>query len=338
MNKIKVIQVGTGHDHAAGTMTTLRELIDYYDVLGVCEPNTELKKRAESNPAYTGLKFFELDDILNDYKAEAIFIETEESKLVHYAQLFANAGYHIHMDKPGGTEIEKFEYLVHTMQKQNLAFQMGYMYRYNKAVQRALQMKKSGELGEIFSVEAHMSVRHDEEKRKWLAQFKGGMMYFLGCHLVDIVYMFCGYPEKIIPLNCCTHTDNVNSQDFGFALYKYNNGISFVKTNAAEVNGFARRQIVITGTTGSIEINPIETIEKGSDLLRRAKYKYTTSDMADNKLWSDMGKTEITDVFSRYGDMLIDFAKIIRGQKENPFSYKYEIEMHRMFLKSCGII
>ena len=40
---------------------------------------------------------------------------------------------------------------------------MGYMYRYNKAVQRALQMKKSGELGEIFSVEAHMSVRHDEE-------------------------------------------------------------------------------------------------------------------------------------------------------------------------------
>ena len=51
----------------------------------------------------------------------------------------------------------------------------------------------------------------------------------------------------------------------GFALYKYNNGISFVKTNAAEVNGFARRQIVITGTNGSMEINPIETIEKDTE-------------------------------------------------------------------------
>ena len=61
------------------------------------------------------------------------------------------------------------------------------MYRYNAAVKYCKELKESGKLGDIFSVEAQMSVYHDSEKRKWLNKFNGGMMFFLGCHLVDIV-------------------------------------------------------------------------------------------------------------------------------------------------------
>ena len=336
MKRIKVIQVGTGHDHAAGTMLTLRDLIKYYEVLGIWEPDPALRREAERNPVYAGTPFLNPDDVPVKAGADAFFIETQEDKLVDYAQLFADRGYPVHMDKPGGIQMERFEKLVRTMKNQDLAFQMGYMYRYNKAVQRALQMKKEGVLGEIFSVEAQMSVRHNKQKREWLSQFAGGMMYFLGCHLVDIVYMFCGYPDQIIPFNCSTFTDGVQSKDYGFAVYRYSNGISFVKTNAAEVNGFARRQIVITGSRGSIEINPIEMLEEGSDLLRRSRIKYTLDNGTDAYVWADAGKTEITNVFSRYEDMLIDFALIVRKEKENPFGYDYELEMHEMFLRSCG--
>lgn len=43
-------------------------------------------------------------------------------------------------------------------------------------------------------------------------------MFFLGCHLVDIVYMMCGEPEEIIPLNISTNNDGINSLDYGFAV------------------------------------------------------------------------------------------------------------------------
>ena len=42
------------------------------------------------------------------------------------------------------------------------------------------------------------------------------------------------------------------------AVFKYKNGCSFAKTSATEGCGFLRRQLVISGSKGTIEINPIE--------------------------------------------------------------------------------
>ena len=103
-----------------------------------------------------------------------------------------------------------------------------------------------------------MSVLHDSSKRQWLSTLPGGMMLFLGCHLVDLVFMMCGEPEEIIPFNCSTHCGGVESEDYGFAVFRYSNGVSFVKTCAAEVNGFERRQIVVCGTKGTVRIESIE--------------------------------------------------------------------------------
>ena len=40
---------------------------------------------------------------------------------------------------------------------------------------------------------------------------------------------------------------------------------------------------------------------------------------------------------ARYDGMLSDFAAIVRGEKENPFSYEYELELHRMIMYCCGL-
>ena len=45
---------------------------------------------------------------------------------------------------------------------------MGYMYRYNYAVQKCMAMIKSGELGEIYQIDAEMSTYHSVQYRKWL--------------------------------------------------------------------------------------------------------------------------------------------------------------------------
>lgn len=54
---------------------------------------------------------------------------------------------------------------------------MGYMYRYNYAVQKCMAMIKSGELGEIYQIGAEMSTYHSAQYRKWLKNFSGGSMY-----------------------------------------------------------------------------------------------------------------------------------------------------------------
>ncbi len=53
--RIKIGQIGTGHEHASAKMSTLRKLSDYYEVVGIAESDAKLRKSREKDPAYQSL-------------------------------------------------------------------------------------------------------------------------------------------------------------------------------------------------------------------------------------------------------------------------------------------
>ena len=264
---------------------------------------------------------------MNDPEIEAVAVETEEIYLTKYALMVANAGKHLHMEKPGGVDSAEFTRLIEALKSQNLVFSTGYMYRFNPKIQEALAKIKNGELGEIYSVEAHMDCKHPTELRQWLQNFPGGMMFFLGCHLVDLIYQIQGEPEEIIPLNCSTGYDAVTANDYGMVILKYKNGVSFAKTCANETGCFMRRQLVICGEKGTIEIKPLEVLVEGG--------QYTVMNEAYSTEWLKAWDTSKSEVYDRYDGMMRNFAEMVRGKK-NPYSYDYELGLYKLILRSCG--
>lgn len=329
MKKLRVIQIGTGHDHAPGIAETIRFLDDVFVFLGIVEEKEELRKIAEENEIYSGLPFLSWEEALK-LEPDAFFVETEEHELVGTAIKVINAGYPVHMDKPGSENSEEFHRLCDLAKSKNLVLSLGYMYRHHIGILQAKELVDAGRIGELISVEAHMSLCYGKEKREWLSKFKGGMMYFLGCHLIDLVVQFRGFPDEIIPFNSKTMIDGVDSVDYGFAVLKYKNGVSFVKSNSNEPNGQDRRQVVISGRDGTIEIRPLEIptgLGTDTTLLR------ATLD----------GKVDCVDASSkihlgpqrRYERMLRKFALYVMGEEENPFTYDYEAKLHDLILKAC---
>ena len=108
----------------------------------------------------------------------------------------AKAGKHIHMEKPGGINLADFEKLIGVMKETGKVFHTGYMYRYNPYVSELIDRVKNGQLGEIISVEAQMNCILSKETRTWLSCLPGGMMFYLGCHLVDLALQIKGQPQK----------------------------------------------------------------------------------------------------------------------------------------------
>ena len=174
-----------------------------------------------------------------------------------------------------------------------------------------------------------MNCRHKDCLREWLSTFKGGMMFFLGCHLIDLILQIQGMPKNVIALNRSTGMNGINSEDYGMAVLEYNNGNSFAKTCDVEYGGFARRQLVITGTKKTVEIKPLERYS-GKDLFTDV----TAYDVED---WNDNGVTERSELYDRYLDMMTDFAEMVQGKKENPYSYDYELELYKLILRCCGL-
>lgn len=273
-----------------------------------------------------------LEQILSDPTIEAVAVETEEIYLTKYALLAVQAGKHIHMEKPGGLVLADFEDLITAALEKGNVLHFGYMYRYNPYIADLIQRVKRGELGDILSVEAQMNCIHPVQVRQWLQSFPGGMMFFLGCHLIDLILTIQGTPEKIIPLNKCSGLDVTDCKDFGMAVFEYKNGVSFAKASAVELGGFARRQLVVTGTKATVELNPLEEYVPGSGL----EYLYTVKTERSSTDWHAPAKKESCEPVNRYRNMMQSFAQLVRGEKQNPYSLQYELELYKTILKACG--
>ena len=77
-----------------------------------------------------------------------------------------------------------------------------------------------------------------------------------------------------------------------------------------------------------MEIKPLEI--NSADVFTTQKTEYTSAD------WHKAGITEKSCAFDRYDTMMRSFGEYVRGGKENPWSYAYELELYETVLKACG--
>ena len=326
--KIRIVHYGIGHDHSPQFLACIKQYPEIFEIVGVCEPNPKMWDKFDEFDVYKDVPRLTEEEIFSLYDIDAAIVEAYDLDLVSYAQKCADRGWHVHMDKAAGADINAYKKLLSTLKHKNLVFQMGYMFRYNYMVKKAIELKEQGVLGEIFNVDAFMNTCHSKDKREWMAELPGGDMLYLGCHMIDLVYLFMGVPNRIIPFNKNTGLDGVNYPDNTCAVFEYDKGVSLIRASAVEVNGFGRRQFVVSGSRGTVEIKPLEypTIGRFCTIEEQSTY----SDKAREE------KAPVRGRWERYDEMMLDFAAYVRGEKQNPYTYEYELRLQRLILAACG--
>jgi predicted dehydrogenase len=324
-DKIKVGQIGTKHAHAAGHAETCRKLSDIYDVVGVVEPDEEQRSRVAKQRAYTGVKWLTEQQLLNTTGLQVVAIETEVHDLLPTAQRCVDAGMHIHLDKPAGESLSALERLHATAQHKSLTIQMGYMYRYNPAFQFLFEAHKKGWLGQVFEVHAVMSKTVNDATRQELAEYEGGSMFELGCHLIDPLLHLMGRPRQVTSFNRRTRPNKDSLLDNTLAVFEYPRATATVRSAVVEVDGMRRRQFVVCGDKGTIVIRPLEPPRLELTLAGRVgtytKGKHTV---------------ELASSPGRYHGAWVDLARVIRGEAEFEFSHEHDIAVQRAILVASG--
>jgi predicted dehydrogenase len=320
--RIKIGQIGVGHAHA-GKLGVYRRSPDY-EVVGIVEPDAGLRKRAESQPAFKDLKWLTREQLLNSGGLQAVLVETHVCDLLDNAETCIAAGKHIHIDKPAGESLPHFKRILDAAAKQKLLVQMGYMYRYNPAVVLLRDFLKKGWLGEVFEVHTVMSKVVDPTSRRELAKYPGGIMFELGCHVIDLVVGILGKPNKVT--THARHVAKVDDKllDNMLAVFDYPKATATVKSSAVEVEGFERRHLVVCGTEGTFHIQPLDNPCARIALSQaRDGYKKGYQDVRFPK-------------YTRYVADAADMAKIIRGEKASDFSCDHDLSVQETLLKACG--
>jgi predicted dehydrogenase len=322
-SRIKIGQIGVGHAHAS-KLGVYRRSLDY-EVVGIVEPDAALRRRAETQEPYRDLPWMTQEQLLNVPGLQAVLVETKVRDLLNSAEACVTAGKHIHLDKPAGESLPQFRRILDSAKSQSLLVQMGYMYRYNPAVVLLRQFLNDGWLGDVFEVHTVMSKVVDPAGRRSLAEYPGGMMFELGCHILDLVVGVLGPPDKVAPFPQHASTLADGLADNMLAVLTYPRAIATVKSSAMEVDGGSRRHFVACGTGGTFHIQPLDNPSARVTLSQpRGEYQRGGQDVTFPK-------------YVRYVDDAAEMARIIRGEKPTDFPYDHDLTVQTTLLQACGL-
>ena len=325
--KVKVAQIGTGHAHAAGKMATLRKLRDDYEVVGIAEPDERRRKALEGHDAYKGLRWMTEEELLNTEGLEAVAVETEVRDLVPTASRCVAAGMHVHLDKPAGESLSAFKKVLDEATRQDLCIQMGYMFRYNPAFQFCFKAAREGWLGDIFEAHTVMSKTVGAGTRKELAEYAGGSMFELGCHVIDALVAVMGAPDRVTAYVRKTRPDQDDLADNQLAVFEYPKATATVRSAQIEVCGGQRRQFVVCGDEGTVDIRPLEP--------PRVRLALAGPRGGFGKGYQDV---EMPPMPGRYDAQLLDFARVIRGEKASDYPPAHDLAVQEAVLRASGLL
>ena len=169
-----------------------------------------------------------------------------------------------------------------------------------------------------------------DAQRDALARMPGGSMFELGCHLIDATVAVMGKPRAVTPF--VRHTRGKGSTggdglaDNMLAVLEYPEATCTVRSALVEVEGTRRRQFVVCGESGTIDIRPLEP-PKVLLALDQARAPYQRG----------YQEVPMPPMPGRYDDQLVELARVIRGQIDNPYPPSHDLAVHETVLRASGI-
>ena len=333
MEKIRIAQIGVCHEHASGKIIALRRLSALYEIVGVVDDNrtSRTPKFAGSNLGpYEGLAWLTEDEVLNRPDIQAVVVEVPNNELVPVALRCMERNLPMHMDKPAGEDLALYRKLLDGCRERNLTFQMGYMFRGNPAFQFCIRAVREKLIGDVFEIEADMNHCYGgEEYQGYIGKFPGGIMYNLGCHLIDFVLAAMGRPENVTPFLHSAPQDPDSIRNNCMAVLEYPHAIVTLRSCSRD-SAKNDRRVKISGTAGSLIFSPVErfdgkpveialTLAKDSGSFPAGKHTLRFPPQAD-----------------RFENQFIELAKILRGEMKKPYSYEHDYLVHEVTLAAAG--
>jgi predicted dehydrogenase len=303
--------LGTRHGHAAGKWLALcaNPLVE---AVGIFDADPLQKDR------FPGARWFDsADELLQDPEVAAIAVEARNHQSLPLAQAAIDAGKHIWFDKPAGDDWPAFQSLMHAAAERKLHVQMGYMFRYSPAFMRVAELARSGALGEVFGVRAHMSTNVDLNERREQSRHLGGILYDLGGHMLDQIVWLLGRPSHIRNTLQNLATPELPSySDNTVAVLEFERAIAVLDIAAMEPTPTARR-FEVYGTAGSAILEPFDPVRT----LR---------------LTGEVHNLEPVERQTLYERELQAFLEVIRGERPPDRTAEHEVLVQETLLRTTG--
>ena len=331
---LRALFYGQTHEHAPGKLETLKRMRDEYEIVAIVDDFPR------KSPMYRDQVWDTADfPIVPEAEAWKIpdvdvgFVEVTNCDLMEIAQEFADRGIPMHCDKPCGEDFAAYRRVVETCRAKDIPMQIGYMYRTNPALRFVWDFVRAGHLGKIGFVEADMNHAYNHDNyAEYMQTFEGGILYSLGCHLVDMVEpLVAGEPQKVTRVLKSAFGYAPGGKTDGLALMEFPETNVLIRTACEMPGGILSRRLRVDGTNGTIDLCPIERFD-GEELTLTLSLREAAGGCPAGRQVLRFGVQ--TD---RYEGQLRELAAVVRGERPNDQDYDRDLRVHALTLKMVGL-
>jgi predicted dehydrogenase len=249
--RIRIGFLGATHSHAIGKLEVVQASPDF-QLIGVCEDSPAAKQSCEK----LGAKLMPQEELLA--RTEVVAVESAVRDHARHALLALKAGKHVHVEKPPATTLMELQEIVAVAREKKRVLQTGYMWRYNPGFTTIIEAVRQGWLGEVFMVRAHMGNNLATPRRPEWAEFKGGSLYELGSHLLDVIVRLLGKPKAVTSTLRRHGNATDDLKDNNFVILEYDKALAVLTNTALQDTKLAQRSFEVLGSNGSAVVRPIE--------------------------------------------------------------------------------
>lgn len=188
---LRLAFIGIDHPHGAHWRQTLHNFPDQIEITAIVPAFdgalTSLEERYAALP-----RFASVDELLKSGTFDAAVVALPNVEATPAIVKLAGAGKHILTEKTAAANGADFETIVDAVRRNKVAFQNGYMWRYDAGADRLREMFAEERFGKLINVEMTF-VTSDVRRRgpeHYLFDAKlsgGGFLNWLGCHQLDVL-------------------------------------------------------------------------------------------------------------------------------------------------------
>ena len=322
--KIRVAVLGTGHAHALGKIQALRSLPEY-ELAGICRPDADEPNEGE---VFRGVRWLSLEEVLQDSSIELVDVESRVEHNLQYAHKCVSAGKFVHLDKAPGEDLPALRAILEEARQRKRVVQMGYQWRYHPAMQAAIEAARKGWLGRVYAFRATIDKPISREERRQLAKFRGGMMFELGCHLIDRAVALLGEPRKVTGILRHDSPLDDGLADNTLAILEYDRAVAEIYVAAFQPRGDHYRTLEILGSNGRATVQPFSTLRLSLDL----------KDAAGPYRAGEQTLQPPAPPGPGFAPDFVEMASIIREGAKPSYSPEHDLIAQQVLLKACGVI
>jgi predicted dehydrogenase len=226
---VRLAFVGVDNPHGAAW----RELLTHFGsefrltalVPSYGDATTSLEERYAKIP-----RFSTVEDLILGADFDAAIICLPNNLAPTAAARLAEAGKHILVEKPAAGSADEIFPLLEILHERPVAFQNGYMWRYDEGAERLRAMVQEGRFGQLISLE--MTFVTSDIRRRGSDHYlfdrsicQGGYFNWLACHFLDLLFHVTG--QSVVGVTARTDVfgpTSVDVEDGGVAILDLSGG------------------------------------------------------------------------------------------------------------------